>query len=307
VRRKLIEDEAKETMIIKAAPPVSRIGSHVAVAGGLVRKGLAEAAEIGAEVIQIFVGSPRGWAPPRIDPGAARDFRERCEALELPVFVHAAYLINLAAPQERTLDLSVEALTATLHAAELVGARGVVVHAGSSVVPGHEDALRRVRSSFKRVLEGSPASVRLLLEPTAGGGRSLASTLESTAEYLDAVDDVRVGVCLDTCHLHAAGEALGEPGRLAAGIAQLTSDIGAGRIGLVHVNDSKDACGSRRDRHESLGSGQLGADAFEALFAVPELAGVPMVVETPTHAPDVAFLNRVRASRPMSVAARPMP
>lgn len=231
------------------APAVSRVGSHVAVAGGLVRRGLTEAREAGAEVIQIFAGSPRGWAPPNIEPDTAREFRERCEALDLPVFVHAAYLINLASPQERTLELSVEALIATLRAAELVGARGVVVHAGSSVVPGYAEGLRRIRSSFKRVLDGSRGSARLLLEPTAGSGFSLASTFATTAEYLDVVDDERVGVCLDTCHLHAAGEALGEPGRLAADIAQLTSDIGPGRIGLVHVNDSKDTRGSRRDWH----------------------------------------------------------
>jgi deoxyribonuclease-4 len=287
-------------MVSTTAPPVSRVGSHVAVAGGLVRRGLAEAREAGAEVIQIFAGSPRGWAPPSIEPETARAFRERCEALDLPVFVHAAYLINLASPEERTLELSVEALGATLRVAELVGARGVVVHAGSSVAPGYDEALRRVRASFKRVLDGAPDSVRLLLEPTAGAGRSLASTFASTAEYLDAVDDERVGLCLDTCHLHAAGEALAEPGRLAADLAQLTSDIGPGRIGLVHVNDSKDARGSRRDRHESLGSGQLDAAAFEALFSVPQLAGVPMVVETPTHTPDVAFLLRTRAAHSAS-------
>lgn len=285
------------------ATPVAvehRIGAHVPVAGGLVRKGLAKAAEIGAETLQVFAGSPRGWAPPRLDEDTAREFRRRCEAGAWPVFVHAAYLVNLASPVPEVVDRSVENLRAAVAAAGLLGAEGVVVHAGSSIDGDRAAALRRLGPVYRRVLDGAPPGVRLLVEPTAGGANWTASTLRSAGEYLDAVGIGEVGLCLDTCHLHAAGEDLADQDGLDASLLALTAAIGPGRIGLVHLNDSKDPRDSRRDRHESLGLGRLGDDGLRAVMSTPLLAGVPLITETPAHARDVAYAKYLagRGDRP---------
>jgi deoxyribonuclease-4 len=136
------------------------------------------------------------------------------------------------------------------------------------------------------------AEVRLLIEPTAGAGEAMASTVESTIELMVALNDERIGLCLDTCHLHAAGEDLAEPDKL---VNRITDALGPQSIGLIHVNDSRDPLGSHRDRHESLGSGTLDPSAFEALLTVPALRNVPMLVETPTHNRDVAILKSLRS------------
>jgi len=276
--------------------PGPAIGSHVAVAGGLVRVGLREAEDIAAETVQIFATNPRAWRPSPVVPAVDALFRDTCGALGLPVFVHASYLINLGSPSLETRERSAAFLLHTLRRASELGARGVVVHAGTAVVPGRRDAaLATLHDLIGRLLDEAPDQVRLLIEPTAGGGEALASTVDGTAEYLAAVDDERVGVCVDTCHLHASGESIDTAAGMRSTMTRLVNAIGAHRVGLIHVNDSRDESGSRRDRHETLGSGRIGPDAFRGLFSVPALQRVPLVVETPTHRQDVDFLKALRA------------
>jgi deoxyribonuclease-4 len=129
------------------------------------------------------------------------------------------------------------------------------------------------------------AGVRLLIEPTAGAGESMASTVGSTIEYLEAVNDQRVGLCLDTCHLHAAGEDLADP--------HLIDEL-ADAVALIHVNDSRDPRGSHRDRHESLDLGTIGLPTLTTFLGHPALHEVPVLVETPTHVRDVALLKNLR-------------
>ncbi|GAA0961108.1 deoxyribonuclease IV [Kribbella koreensis] len=271
---------------------MSLIGTHVAVAGGLVKTGLGEADEVGAEIIQLFAGNPRSWAPRAADPAADEAFRAACAERALPVVVHAPHLINLGAPSELVLSRSLAALELTLQRAADLGAIAVVVHAGSSVTPGRrKTALAALPKLIRPLLDQAP-SVRLLIEPTAGAGESMASTIAGTVEYLQAVNDERVGLCLDTCHLHAAGEDLADP--------HLLDDL-VSTVALVHVNDSRDPRGSHRDRHESLGAGTIGLPTLAAFLANPVLAEVPMLVETPTHQRDVALLKSVR--RPSGTGA----
>ncbi|WP_328328045.1 deoxyribonuclease IV [Kribbella sp. NBC_00382] len=265
------------------------IGSHVAVGGGLVKVGLAEADEVGAEIIQLFAGNPRSWAPRAADPAADEAFRAACAERALPVVVHAPHLINLGAPSELVLSRSLAALELTLQRASDLGATAVVVHAGSSVTPGRRTtALAALPGLISPLVDRADPAVRLLIEPTAGAGESMASTIGSTIEYLGAVDDERVGLCLDTCHLHAAGEDLADP--------QLIDGL-ASAIELIHVNDSRDPRGSHRDRHESLDVGTIGLPTLAAFLAHPALVDVPVLVETPTHVRDVALLKNLRATR----------
>jgi deoxyribonuclease-4 len=273
------------------------IGAHVSVAGGLARA-VPRAAAVGAEALQIFVANPRGWAPPTPDPVGDEAFASACPH---PVFIHAPYLINLGSPSADTLARSAAALAFSLRRGAAVGASGVVVHAGSAVLGNRwDEAMAQLRSSVLAVLDSVPNAPPLLIEPTAGGGGALASDAASLAAYLDVLGrDERIGVCLDTCHMHAAGHDLSTAAGFAAALRAFGRAAGRGGVGLVHVNDSRDIAGSKRDRHESVGRGAIGLDPFAALFASPVTRHVPMVVETTDadQADDIATLKALRGRR----------
>lgn len=281
-------------------PGPAPIGSHVSVSGGL-RRALPLAESIGAEVIQIFVANPRGWKEPPADPAGDEEFAADCAGRSLPVFVHAPYLINFGSPSPETLAKSADALAFSLRRAAAVCASGVVLHAGSAVLGNRwDDAMAQVGEHVARVLDAVPGAPPLLIEPTAGGGGALASDAASLGAYLDALGrDERLGVCLDTCHMHAAGHDLSTPAGFTAALKAYGRAAGRGRIGLVHVNDSRDPVGSKRDRHEAIGRGTIGAEAFGALFSSPATRSVPMVVETADadHPTDIAALKALRDRR----------
>lgn len=280
----------------------SPVGAHVKVGSGLVSGALAYAADIGAEVVQVFVSNPRGWAPAAGDPSKDAAFRLLCEQRRTPVFVHATYLVNLGSPTEVTRTKSVESLRGAVRRGRRIGARGVVFHAGSAVDSGDRDvAMRRLRDLLLPLLdELADDEPDLLVELSAGGGGSLAATVEELEPFLAMVDGhPRLGVCLDTCHAFAAGHDLATPGGVRTTLNALRKAIGGGRLRLVHANDSLDPCGSRRDRHASIGSGQIGLDPFGELFRHPVTRGIPVILETPgkmaDHAKDIAALKALRA------------
>lgn len=273
------------------------MGSHVPVAGGLL-KGLAYAQEIGAAALQFFGSNPRGWALPAGDPARDEEFKGTCAH---PVFVHAAYLVNFGSPSETTLRRSVESVAHSVARASAVGAKGVVVHAGTAVAGAHRDvAMRQLREQLLPLLDGlDPAGPRILIEPTAGGGQALAATVQDLAPYFAALEDHEMlGVCLDTCHAWAAGHDLASPGGMKKTLDALVRAVGRGRLQLVHANDSKDALGSLRDRHEAIGQGRIGKDPFVELFRHPATRDVPVVVETPgdaaSHRRDLELLAALR-------------
>src|SRR5580704_930938 len=291
-------------------PPAQRtgppgIGAHVPVAGGFAA-GLRYAADIGAEAIQVFVSNPRSWALPAGDPAqqarAADTIRERLAEAALPVFVHTPYLVNVGSADPVTRDRSVASIRHSLLRGAAIGARGVVVHTGSATGGDRDKGLLLARDCLLPVLDSIPADgPDLLLEPTAGVGQLLCSPLADLGPYLEMLGwHPRAGVCLDTCHAFSAGADLAAPDGAAAALSELAGVLdGAGRLRLVHANDSKDRCGSRRDRHENIGAGQIGEQPFGALLRHPAAAGVPFVIETPgpkaAHAADIATLTRLRA------------
>lgn len=277
------------------------MGAHVGVSKGLIRGALHRADEVGAEVIQIFASNPRGWAATPADPATDDEFRAACQERALPVFIHAPYLVNLGSPSPETLSRSVDAVAFALRRGDALGASGVVVHAGHAVDQDRvECAIRQVRERLLPLLDA--AGTRVLIEPTAGGAGALASTVDSVASYLDALGDERIGVCIDTCHLHAAGHDLSTPRGMSRTLSALARAIGRGRVALVHVNDSRDPARSRRDRHAALGDGTIGAEPFAALFASPATRGVPLVVETreDDQARDITALKRMRDQLPQA-------
>jgi deoxyribonuclease-4 len=279
----------------------SPIGSHILVAGGLARAGLPYARALAAEVVQVFLQNPRGWAGTGGDPEQDKAFRAACEHHEIPVFVHSPYLVNLGSPDSATVERSAAAVRHAVRRGAAIGARGVVVHTGSAVAGGLRDpAMSQIRETLLPILDGLPDDAPdLLLEPTAGAGRSLCANVDELEPYLDALEHhPRLGVCLDTCHAFAAGHDLAAPGGMRSTLDRLAEVAGAGRLRLVHANDSRDPCGSGRDRHERVGRGRIGEAAFAELLAHPAVRGVPVVIETPgdrdAHAADVTLLKRLR-------------
>ena len=273
------------------------VGSHVSVAGGLARC-LSRATDVGAEVVQVFLANPRAWAPPPADADGDRHFGSSCVDNGVPVFVHAPYLINFGSPSAETLERSASALAFSLRRGAAIGAAGVVVHAGSAVLGNERGvAMKQVREHLLPVLDAVTDGPQVLIEPTAGGGGALASDAASLGSYLDDLGrDERVGVCLDTCHMHAAGHDLSTVTGFRRALRAYADAAGTARIGLVHVNDSRDAVDSRRDRHASIGAGTIGLAPFAALFTSARLRGVPFVVETldSAQAADIASLKSLR-------------
>lgn len=289
------------------------IGTHVQVGKGLVAGALASAEQIGAETVQVFVGNPRGWA---LSAGRAEEderFRAVCAERGIRSYVHSPYLVNLGSPTPATYEKSVAVVAHNLRRAARMGAEGVVVHTGSFVAPSDDAdesaaryaaAMRQVRDGLLPLLEeldrGEPESTPwLLLEPTAGQGRSLCAGVEDLTAYLAALDHHPLaGICLDTCHVFAAGAPLDEPGGASATVDRIVEIGGPGRLRLIHANDSMDVRGAFKDRHQKIGQGHIGVDAFRELFAHPATAGVPFVLETPgsrdADDPDLALLRRLR-------------
>lgn len=277
------------------------VGTHLKVGKGLVAGAYAEARRIGAESMQIFAGNPRGWANSAGKPEQDAAFRDACAEAGMRVFVHAPYLVNLGSPTPATYENSVRSVAHNLKRAVEIGAEGVVVHTGSCVAAGStEAAMRQVREGFLPILETlGDDGPWLLLEPTAGQGQSLCAGVDDLAAYLDALDHhPRAGICLDTCHVFAAGEPLDEPGGTTHVVDRLVEIGGPGRLRLIHANDSKDVRGAFKDRHEKIGQGHIGTGAFAELFAHEATAGVPFVLETPGSRdegdPDMPLLKRLR-------------
>ncbi|WKN50057.1 deoxyribonuclease IV [Nocardioides sp. Arc9.136] len=285
------------------------VGTHVVVGRGLVAGALASADELGCETFQVFCGNPRGWALSAGRPAEDAAFRAEVERRGTRVFVHAPYLVNLGSPTALTYERSVASVAHNLRRAAEIGAEGVVVHTGSYVAPDdtserYDAALRQVREGLLPLLdtlEDDPAGDApwLLLEPTAGQGRSLCAGVDDLAPYLAALEHhPKVGICLDTCHVFAAGAPLDEPGGAAATLDRLVEVAGPGRLRLVHANDSMDVRGAFKDRHQSIGAGHIGVEPFLELFAHPATEGVPFVAETPGSREvggDVQVLQELRA------------
>ena len=277
------------------------MGAHVFVGGGLTAAGLPYAERIGAEALQVFVSNPRGWAASPGDAHVDASFAATCADRKLPVFVHAPYLVNFGSPTEATRDKSAAAVAHSLARGRRICAGGVVVHAGSAVDRGARDvALKVMAEALLPILDGlGDDDPMVLIEPTAGGGEPLAATVEDLGPLFDALEfHPRLGVCLDTCHAFAAGHDLSAPGGVRATLKSLVKTVGAGRLKLIHANDSKDPLGSGRDRHTNIGAGCIGTESFAELFRHPATRGVPVVVETPgdvaAHRRDLETLRSLR-------------
>jgi deoxyribonuclease-4 len=287
------EDEYRPEPEPEPAPPTwidgtLRIGIHTSIAGGHLNA-LESAHKLGCNALQIFSASPRMWAggPARITEVDATAFRSRREALGLgPLVIHANYLINLAAQQPMLRTRSIQAFHDELVRGIALGADFVVVHPGACGDCKHDQAARLAVESVKQAAKNlPPTSLRILLENTAGMGTALGARLEELGAMLDALRTLEVGACLDTAHLFAAGYDIKSEAGLASTLDLIDSTIGLERIPIFHINDSKIPLGGRVDRHEHIGKGKIGAEAFRRILTHPRLG-----VTAPQGLPGRAFL-----------------
>jgi deoxyribonuclease-4 len=254
-------------------------GAHC---GGGIKKAIDAAEGMGADVVQLFVQSPRSWRFPNHDPAALEAFRERRAESGLGgVLVHALYLVNLATPDRAMYRKSVDTMRSTMDAACAIEADGVVFHIGSHLGAGFDKGLKRIVPALEQVLDRCSETTWLLMENSAGTGGTIGRSIDELAAIFDALGrHERLGVCLDSCHLFASGVDVTDRKALDALLKELDQRIGLDRLRALHANDSKEPLGSNRDRHENIGDGLIG-EGLGAFLSHRRLQKLPTVLEVP--------------------------
>ena len=264
-----------------------RAGVHTSIAGAL-ENAAHRAHEIGCDAFQMFSANPRGWRAQSISEAACDKFCEvRAGHGLTPLAIHANYLINLAALDAAIRALSVAAFRQELQRAITLRADFVVLHPGSARNGGRDQGVARFRESVLQAAGGMHLDgLTVLVENTAGQGDVLGSTFEELAEILAGVaGDIPAGLCIDTAHLFAAGYAIHTPSGLNKTVKQLDAAVGVDKVRLIHANDSKTAFESHWDRHEHIGKGYIGEEAFRRILRHPKLRRIPLICETPIDKP----------------------
>jgi|YNPBryantNP2012_1023418.scaffolds.fasta_scaffold02885_6 deoxyribonuclease-4 len=260
-----------------------RLGAHESIAGGL-HKAFDHARTAGCDALQIFVKSSRSWAVSPLSDEEIALFRMKASETGIhPVVGHASYLLNPATPDDELWARSRDMLIIELERCEALGIPYLVLHPGSHREAGEEAGLARIARALGEVHAATPGlQARILLETTAGQGSDLGYRFEHIAWLLEHTPQgERLGVCLDTCHVFAAGYELRTPEGYAATMELFDRIVGLERLYVVHLNDSKGDLGSRKDRHEHIGRGRIGLAGFRNVLNDPNLEGLPGLLETP--------------------------
>lgn len=257
-------------------------GTHASAAGG-VDKALQRAVDVSATSCQIFSKNERQWRAKPLDPAVVERFHEERERTGITQMIsHASYLINLASPKDDLIEKSVGGFSDELERAHTLGLQGVVLHPGAHTGSGVDTGIAKIAQSLNRIHDDLPHITSLtLLETTAGQGTALGRSFEEIAAIIDQVEAKdRVGVCLDTCHIFAAGYDI----RTSDGYQEVMNAfdriIGIDKLRAIHLNDSKMPFASNKDRHEHIGEGEIGVEGFRALVNDTRLSGIPGVLET---------------------------
>jgi deoxyribonuclease-4 len=275
------------------------LGAHVSISGA-IHMSVDRAVELGCTTFQIFTRNPRGWTYMKLKKAEVDEFRRKFEAAGFRVaMAHMPYLPNIASPKKDIYEKSVRSLVAELERCGALGLELLVVHVGSHLGAGLEKGVEQVANAVNRAVEAVDNQVKVLLENMAGQRNSCGSRFEDIAEILSRVKNAdRVGVCLDTCHLLAAGYDIRSEEAVDATISRFDKVVGLNRLWAVHLNDSKGALGSGLDRHEHIGMGNIGENGFKAFINHPAIRDKPMVIETPedergNYATDLAKLRKL--------------
>jgi deoxyribonuclease-4 len=269
----------------------SRIGAHTSTAGSIANAAR-EALDLGCNCLQIFTRSPRMWAAPDLRPDQVDELKTlRAEHDLKPLVVHGSYLLNLASCDEANCSKSIEGFRDEVERALAIGADYLVFHPGSA--KGYDsipDAIEKLASSFAKATKGVRwKNLEVLLENTAGGGATLGRDLGELQIIREAIlkkkRNAPIGYCLDTAHLYVSGYDIATEAGLKQTLAEIEAELGLERVKVIHTNDSKTKFASRVDRHEHIGEGTIGAEAFRRILRHPKLRAKPFILETP-HGPD---------------------
>ena len=277
------------------AKTVKRIGIHLGTAGG-ASNAVLRAVEIGANTFQIFSASPRMWRAPKVKPEEAARMKELRAANDVgPLVIHTSYLVNVCSQNEEVRQKSITAFRGEIQRALDLGAECLVLHPGSWKGLTRDEGLKLAADSIEKSIDGlawQGTPFTILIENTAGAEFSLGGSFEQVAELVERLrNHAPVGVCLDTCHTHVAGydivsaEGYEETMKLAA------STFGLDAVRVWHCNDAKAARGSKLDRHEHIGKGTIGLEAFRRLLNDPRFAHAAFVAETPEDDPSDEVMN----------------
>ncbi len=258
------------------------IGGHVSAAGGLHNAG-PNGAEIGCEVIQIFSRPPQGGKPREITPEVQQEFKTSMQKNGIKaVYIHAPYFINLASSNPRIKHSSIAVLRQELERGTLLGCKGMMFHPGSSKDLSEEEARKTVIESINKIMDGYTGTCQFLIEISAGAGNVMGDTFEEVALFLnEAEKGENIGVCFDTQHAFASGYDLSTKEGLDTVMTKFDDLIGLNRMPVSHINDSKVELNGKKDRHEHLGEGHIGLDAFKHFINHPKLGHLDLILETP--------------------------
>ncbi len=257
------------------------VGAHVSISGGF-DKAVARQVELGGTVGQVFVGSPRGWSVRDIDADEGTDFQQAVTAADMgPWIVHGTYLINLATPKDDLGSKSINTLQGELDACAALGIPYYVFHPGAHTGAGVEQGVANVADRLSNL--DIPTDVTLLLENTAGQGTTIGATFEQLHEMVaqSTYTYDEIGICLDSCHMFAAGFDFRTETGMADLVATVDELVGVDQVEYLHLNDSKHPCGSEKDEHEHIGEGAIGDSGFRTLLTDDAFRELPMVLETP--------------------------
>lgn len=278
-----------------------KLGAHTSAAGGY-HKSVERTADIGGNIMQLFSSSPRTWASANPSDDDIQTFLDTRQKRGIgDAYFHACYLINLA-DRGVTGEKSVKSLIDELNIAKKVNVIGSVVHTGTYKTddekPEDEEHYEHLISQIQEVLDNSPKETLLLLENA--GNRKIGKDIDQLARIIKDVDDDRVRVCLDTCHLHAAGYDISTEEKFEDFFSRFDEMIGLDKLELIHVNDSRDELGALRDRHANIGEGKIADGTFELLLNRPETRDKPFIIETPGFGgggPDEENMNILKDMR----------
>ena len=279
----------------RANPGRRKFGAHMSIAGGHDRA--VKAAEaVGFNALQVFTKSNNQWKAKPLTEEAVAAFKGALKESGVADTVgHNSYLINLASPDDALWEKSIDAMVVELERAEALGLSDLVAHPGAHVGSGEEAGIVRIASGIDEIhRRATGLACRIALETTAGQGSCLGAWFEHLAGIIDRVADAdRLSVCIDSCHIFAAGYRLGTDAEYNETIEEFDRIVGLGRVRVWHLNDSVKACGSRVDRHAGLGRGMIGREAFGRIVRDPRFADVPMILETPKGREDDEELDAI--------------
>lgn len=256
-----------------------KLGAHLSITGGIY-KAIIKAKKLGCNTIQFFLKNNNRWFSKPLKQGDIKLFKKTLKTyLASPLIAHSGYLANLASPIKLNRVKSIDNIIDDMIRAYKIGLDYLVIHPGASIDGDINEGLRRLSSSLSSVIHSTPP-VKILLETAAGSGTQICYKFDQIAKIIELLDD-KIGVCLDSCHVFAAGYKINREEGFFSMIKEVEDTIGLSKIRLIHLNDSKYRCGSRIDRHQHIGMGHIGLSFFKLIINFPPFICLPFIIETP--------------------------